>query len=172
MRSFIILENIFLFFISSSTSNTYFTFCAFLYQSLSFSFRSNYSSNIICLRVVHCRFCQINLLVFFEWLKILRGNESFSHFHAILNETNSLSMQCISFSYLSCVYSATIFIVDGFGTWRSDVRIIRSKIINFSSEFIKSVESKQILNLIESYVWWNIVYHWRCECFFDFVMPL
>lgn len=139
MGSFIILENIFLFFICSSTSNTYFTFCSLLDQSLSFSFRPNYTPDIIRLSIIHCRFCQINFLVFFEWFKILRRDKSFSHFHTIFNETNSLSMQCIPFSNLSCIYSSTIFIIDGFGTWRSNVSIVWSKIINFSSEFIKPV---------------------------------
>jgi len=136
MWSLIILKNVLLLFVSSTTTYPNLALGPLLYYFLCLTLRTNNLTYIVCLLIIHCRLSQINLLIFFKWLVIIWRNKCGSHFHAIFNQTNSLSMQLISLTNFICIYPTAIFIVDWLRTWRFYIRIIWSEFIYFGCQFI------------------------------------
>lgn len=116
MWSLIVLKNVFLFFICASASNTYFTFCSFLYQFLGFSLWTDDPADIVGFCIIHSSFSQVNFLILFQRFIIIRWHKRRSHFHTILYQSNSLSMKRISFPNFPCVNPSPIFIINRLGT--------------------------------------------------------
>lgn len=141
VRGFIVLENILLFFVRASTSDTDTTFRPFLNNLLGFPFRTYDSTNIVSFGIVHSCLREIYFFVFLQRFIVLRRHEILPHLHTVLNKPDSFPMKCVSFTHLACIDSSSVFVVDRLRAGRSDISILGGEVIYFGSQLVESVKS-------------------------------
>lgn len=112
MQGLKVLENIFLFFISTTTSNSYPTTTSFFDDFLCLSLWTYQLTYIISFRVVYSLLCEINLFELFQRFVIFGWDECRSHFHTILNQGYSLTMKLIPLSNLTGINPLPITIIN------------------------------------------------------------
>lgn len=138
MHRFVILKYILLLFVSTSSSDCDSTSTSLFDNFLSLSLGTDYLPNIVCLAIIDGLFSEIYLFKLFQGFIILRRDEAElddkvprSHFHAILDKGDSLTMKLISFSNLTGVYSFPLTIINWLWGRRTNVWVFRGIIADY-----------------------------------------
>lgn len=141
MRSFIIFEDVFLLFVGATTSDTDFALGPFLNNLLSFALGADNLTNVVGFGVIHGRICEEDLLELLQRLVIIRGHESVPHLHTVLDKTDTLSVQLVSFPHLVGVDPAPVLVVYGLRTRRLDIGVVGGKVVNLGGQLVQPVKS-------------------------------
>lgn len=128
MQWLVVLKNILLRLVGAPAPHCNLAAGPLLYQLLGLSARADDLADVVGLGIADCVLGEVDLLELLEGTVILRRHEGLPHPHAVLDQRNALPDEIVTLPHLSSVDTLALVIVDGLGTGRPQVWVIRAVI--------------------------------------------